>query len=196
MDATEKLITKENKLIIVSNESKLQRYANSTCQHASEIFSTLEKNIGCTYLIYMHENLYTNEKFVYSSNWEWQNLLIGQKLINHCPIFLTAFKYLENKTTGHFFIPWHLSPGSNKNERNVCGLRSEFNIANGFGYAAKGHAVRESLAFGGNTNDPDFYKNFIQHPNIFYNTLKQMRLVVLLRNQHNNLITNFTNIIQ
>ena len=144
----------------------------------------------------MYENLLSNEKFVYSSNWDWQDLLIGEKLINHCPIFLTAFKYLERRNKGHIFIPWHSSPPSNKDERNVCGIRSEFNISNGFGYAAKGNGVRESLAFGGDTKDSTFHKNFIANPNIFYETLREMRLSVLLKNHENKVISDIINTAQ
>ncbi len=182
--------TIERKLIIVNREAKLNRYTNKSCIDAANVFSELEKSIGCTYLIYMYENLMTNEKFVYSSNWEWQDLLIGDKLINYCPIFLTAFNYLEKKAKGHIFIPWNQTPPSNKRERNVCGLRSEFNIAHGFGYGAKGYGARESLAFGGDAKDSTFYKNFIANPGIFHDTLCRMRLGILLKNHDNKFMAN------
>jgi hypothetical protein len=183
----------EKKLVIATSEAKFLRYTNDSCLDAANIFHNLEKTIGCTYLIYMYENLQTNDKFVYSSNWDWQNLLIGEKLINHCPIFLTAFNYLEKRNNGHIFVPWYLSPPSTKEERNVCGIRSEFNISNGFGYAAKGNGIRESLAFGGNTKDSTFHKNFIASPNIFYETLYKMRLGVLLKNHENKFISKLIN---
>lgn len=186
----------EKKLVIVTSGAKVIRYTNESCINAANIFYNLEKNIGCTYLIYMYENLLTNEKFVYSSNWNWQDLLIGEKLINHCPIFLTAFNYLEKRNKGHIFIPWNLSPPSNRVERNVCGIRSEFNISNGFGYAAKGNNVRESLAFGGDIKDLNFHKNFIASPNIFYDTLCKMRLSVLLKNHENKFISQLINTTQ
>ena len=179
----------EKKLIIVNRDARLHRYSNESCLDAANIYQHLEKTIGCTYLIYMHENLLTNEKFVYSSNWEWQNLLIGEKLINHCPVFLTAFNYLEKRVKGHIFVPWYLSPPTTKKERNVCGVRSEFNIANGFGYGAKGNGIRETLAFGGDSKDSSFYKNFIAYPNIFHDTLCKMRLSVLFKNHDNKVIT-------
>lgn len=188
--------TQEKKLIIVNHEAKLHRYTNDSCIDVGNVFRNLEKTIGCTYLIYMHENLLTNEKFIYSSNWDWQNLLIGKKLINHCPIFLTAFNYLEKITKGHMFIPWYLSPPSTKEERNVCGLRSEFNVANGFGYGAKGNGIRETLAFGGDAKDTSFYKNFIENPNIFYNTLCKIRLGVLFKNHKNKFISDLINTAQ
>lgn len=181
----------ENKLIIVNSEAKLHRYTNDSCLDASKIYHNLEKTIGCTYLIYMYENLFTNEKFVYSSNWDWQDLLIGEKLINNCPIFLTAFNYLEKRKNGHMFIPWYLSPPTTKKERNVCGIRSEFNIANGFGYGSKGNGIRETIAFGGDAKDTIFYKNLIYSPNIFYETLYNMRLSILLQNQETKFISNF-----
>lgn len=179
----------ERKLIIVNRAAKLYRYANDSCINASNIFANLEKTIGCTYLIYMYENLLTNEKFVYSSNWNWQDLLIGEKLINHCPIFLTAFNYLEKRKRGHIFVPWHLSPPSTREEKNVCGIRSEFNIANGYGYGAKGYGVRESLAFGGDAKDTSFYKNFIADPQVFPDTLHKMRLSILLKNHESKLLS-------
>jgi len=182
--------TLEKKLIIVNREAQLHRYTNDSCLDAANIFHFLEKTISCTYLIYMYENLFTNEKFVYSSNWDWQDLLIGEKLINHCPIFLTAFNYLEQRNKGHIFVPWHLSPPTTKEERNVCGIRSEFNISNGFGYGAKGNGVRETLAFGGDAKDSSFYKNFIANPNVFYDTLCKMRLSVLLKDHDQRLVTN------
>lgn len=184
------IYTIDKKLIIVNGETKFHRYTNESCIEAANTFHTIKKTIGCTYLIYMHENLETNEKFVYSSNWEWQDLLIGKKLINHCPIFLTAFNYLEKRTIGNIFLPWHLSPPSTKMERNVCGLRSEFNIANGFGYGAKGNGTRESLAFGGDTKDTTFYKNFINTTDIFFDILYKMRLSILFNNKKNFSISN------
>ncbi len=185
----EKKLLAENRLVIVSRESKLHRYTNESCLDAAGIFHTAEKQIGCTYLLYMYENLITNEKFVYSSNWDWQDLLIGEKLINHCPIFLTAFNYLEKRNSGRIFVPWHLSPPSTREERNVCGIRSEFNIANGFGYGAKGNGIRESLAFGGDAKDSTFHQNFIVNPNIFFDVLYKMRLSVLVKNHENKLIS-------
>lgn len=186
----------EKKLIIVNREAKLLRYTNESCIDAADIFYNLSKTIGCTYLLYMYENLLTNEKFVYSSNWNWQDLLIGEKLINHCPIFLTAFHYLERRSKGRIFVPWYMSPPSSSKERNVCGIRSEFNIANGFGYGAKGNGVRESLAFGGETKDISFYKHFITSPNIFHGTLHKIRLSVLLKNNENKIISKITNTTQ
>ena len=64
----------EKKLVIVTNESKLLRYTNESCIDAANVFRVIEKSIGCTYLIYMYENLLSNEKFVYSSNWDWQEV--------------------------------------------------------------------------------------------------------------------------
>lgn len=183
------IYTIEKKLVIVNLEAQLHRYTNDSCLDAANVYYNLEKSIGCTYLIYMYENLLTNEKFVYSSNWNWQDLLIGEKLINHCPIFLTAFNYLEKRNKGHIFVPWHLSPPTTKEERNVCGIRSEFNISNGFGYGAKGNGVRETLAFGGEAKDSSFYKNFIATPNVFYDTLCKMRLSVLLKDHDKKLVT-------
>jgi hypothetical protein len=181
-------LIKQEKLIIISREARLHRHTNESCIDAGNIYNKLKEMIGCTYLIYMHENLKTNEKFVYSSSWNWQDLLIGEKLINHCPIFLAAFNYLEKRDKGSIFLPWHMSPPANREQRNVCGIRSEFNIAHGFGYGAKGNGIRESLAFGGDAKDSSFYKHFIEKPEIFNQTLNSMRLSVIMRNYNQGLI--------
>ena len=156
---------------ILNKEAQVYRYTSQNSLDAKKVYENLYKDIGCTYIIYMYEDLIANKKYIYSSNWEWQNLLIGEKLINNCPIFLAAFKYLEKKRTGCIFLPWVFSPPQNLTERNVCGLRSEFNIANGFGYGAKEDGVRETLAFAGDIQDKDFYKNFMEKNTFFYKTL-------------------------
>ena len=171
-----------NKLII-KEDTKLFRFTNANCPDAALLFQNLNKSIGCTYLIYMHEDLQTNEKRVYTSSWEWQDLLIGEKLINNCPIFLTAFNFLEPRTSGTIFVPWNNALPSNSKERNVCGIREEHNIANGFGFGGKGNQVRETLAFGGNKTDKSFHMNFIADPSIFNKMLVSMRKIILSPNQ-------------
>lgn len=174
---------------IIQSESNVFRYSNDTCQSASQLYSDLSHSIGCTYLIYMYENLKNNEKYVYSSNWDWQNLLIGEALINNCPVFLRAFRYLETRPVGKIFLPWCNAPPSNQLERNVCGIREEHNIANGFGYAVKGYGVRETLAFGGDVKDQSFFKNFIYDQGILFNkTLQTMRNAILTLNNQDKLI--------
>lgn len=178
---------------ILQNESKVYRYSNDSCLDAAKIFEYLENKIGCTYLIYMYENLNTNEKFVYSSNWVWQNLLIGEKLINNCPIFLAAFRALDINKMGKIFLPWDNAPPTNREERNVCGIRSDLNIGHGFGYGAKGNGARESLAFGGEANDTSFHMNFITNPNLFNRVLMEMRRHVLIKDFENKIISESTN---
>lgn len=165
--------------LIIKEDATLHRYCNKSNSQVSLIFENLSQTIGCTYLIYMHEDLLSNEKRVYSSSWDWQDLLIGEKLINNCPIFLAAFNALEYRQHGMIFLPWHNAPPANRDQRNVCGIREEHNIANGFGFGGKGNGVRETLAFGGNKSDKSFHMNFIADPSIFNSTLKDMRKAIL-----------------
>ena len=173
---------------IIQKESAIICYNDDNCIIAKETYQNLLDDVGCTYLLYMYENLRSNKKHIYSSNWDWQNYLIGKRLINSCPIFLTGFKYLEKRGSGHIFMRWLDAPPRNKEERNVCGLRADLNIANGFGYAAVGNGIRETLAFGGNVNDTSFYKHFIADLSIFSNTLQKMRNVILYKEHSKKLI--------
>ena len=171
-----------NNKYIIETQSRVFRYTNDTCQDIASIYNYLHDNIECTYLIYMYENLALNEKYVYSSNWNWQNLLIGEKLINYCPIFKIAFNCLEKRNQRTVFVPWCDAPPGNPRERDVCGIRSEHNIANGFGYGAKGFGIRESLAFGGGANDKYFYQHFTRNKILFNRVLNSARNAILLRN--------------
>jgi len=174
-------MSKDNKLII-KEDSKLFRFSNSITPEASAVYEKLSQSIGCTYLIYMHEDLIKNEKRVYTSNWAWQDLLIGEKLINNCPVFLSAFNSLEHRNSGAIFLPWNHAAPQNIAQRDVCGIREEHNIANGFGFGGKGNGVRETLAFGGNKNDKSFHMNFIAEPKLFDETLQNMRRIILTTN--------------
>lgn len=171
-----------NSNLIIERESTVFRYSNETCPEVSNIYNYLTQNIDCTYLIYMYEDLNIKEKYVYSSNWVWQNLLIGEKLINNCPIFKVGFNYLEQKETGAIFSPWCDTPPTNTKEYDVCGMRNEHNIANGFGYASKGFGVRESLGFGGTPENKYFYQNFTKKKILFNRVLNSTRNAILFRN--------------
>ena len=122
-------IQQHNSDIIITG-APVNRYANDTCVEARSIYDALTYETGCTYLIYMYEDLDRNKKYIYSSNWEWQDLLIGKKMINDCPIFKAAFRYLDKVSSGNIILPWNNAPAKLKEEKKVCGLRSEFNIAN------------------------------------------------------------------
>lgn len=176
-----KLMYREDKLIL-KESTKLFRFSNTVTPAAAALYERFNASIGCTYLIYMHEDLITNEKRVYTSNWDWQDLLIGEKLINNCPVFLSAFNYLEHRNSGAIFLPWNNAPPKNQEEREVCGVREEHNIANGFGFGGKGNGVRETLAFGGNKGDKSFHMNFIAEPELFNNALHEMRRIILTIN--------------
>lgn len=181
---------------ILQDNSRVYNYSNESSLIINDIYDYLSTHISCTYIIYMYENLFTNEKSIYTSNWDWQDYLIRQKLINSCPVFLAAFRYLESKNEGEIFLPWNHALPRNKAERNVCGVRADLNIANGFGYGAKGHGVRETLAFGGDKKDTDFHKNFLANPNLLPSILLQMRKTLLTKESDGKSISTITTQIQ
>jgi hypothetical protein len=164
-------------LIIINKTFLIYRYSNETCQVAGDLYNRLKKNIGCTYLVYMYEDLINNEKFIYSSNQAWHDLFIDN--LNKCPITLLAFKYLEEKSFGSILLPWHRVPLTSKEDKKLCALRAKFNIANGINYARKKNKKRESLAFGGELEDKHFYKNFIYNPSLLRNVLLRMRTSIM-----------------
>jgi hypothetical protein len=180
---------------IIKPDAVIYTFNNELVSDAGSLYLRLEKEIGCTYLIYMYENLNTNEKYVYSSNWGWQNHLIQNKLINNCPIFLAAFDYLDKRDVGEIYLPWCHALPSNRREREVCGIRSEFNIGNGFGYGGKGHGIRESLAFGGDMKDKSFYKHFLADPGLFQKTLHDIRHAILTRNYLDKILSNTNDLV-
>lgn len=157
-------VPKEKKYISFSEPQKIINISDIANNSASSIYETLTKSIGCTYILYIYENLNTKEKYIYSSNWEWQRLLIGKQLIHHCPYFLAGFKFLEqnkNKPFASIILPWYLAQPTDKKQKEVVGLRGEFNIANGISYGAKGHGIREILGIGGDITEKDFYRSFM-----------------------------------
>jgi hypothetical protein len=166
-------------LIIINKHAVVHKYNTETCLEAGNLYKRLLQDIRCTYLAYMYEDLASNEKFFYSSNQMWQDLLIGERFINHCPITLLAFNFLEENPFNTILLPWHMALARNEAEKKVCQLRLTFNIDNGISYAAKNQKKRESIDLGGEIGDQCFYKHAIDNPNLINNTLTQMRAIMM-----------------
>lgn len=177
-------IEKMNSIILVDNP-KLTLLNNDNCLSAKFLFFKLSKLINLTYLTYLYEDFSKNEKFFYTSNCEWQNLLINEKLINCCPVYQAAFTYLAHIKDGNIIIPWVNAPPKNKNQKDVCGMRNEFNISNGIGYGFQHKGIRESIAFAGNLQDINFYNYFIQNKRVVFLYLSIMRNIFITNNSQN-----------
>src|SRR5579871_5025400 len=95
-------------------------------------YRKLEHDFGCTYMFYIYEDILCDRKIIYTSNWDWQHRLIGEKLINECPIFKAGSEALASGKRS-IILPWNHIPCKTSLEKEITLFRSEFNIANGIG---------------------------------------------------------------
>ncbi len=168
----ERNILRWHKAIIIG-QPEIHRYSNENSPLIKLEFDQLQSFYGCSYLIYVYENLITNEKIIYSSNWDWQKRLIDEKLINECHIFKAALKAFQIGRNA-IVLPWKAVPFSCELEKEVHVFRREYRIANGAGFGYTDGSVREFMGIAGDTSDIAFEGRVFQY-NLIEKTLKVMR---------------------
>lgn len=131
----------------------------------------------------MREDLLRDNKVYFSSNPDWQKLLLDEKLINLCPIYDVAFKALE--MYNFYPIVWDYVPHRKGVQRDIMDLRNEFNIAHGLGVAINhGGQVRESIVFAGAVQDIDFHTK-VFNPVFIQKCLAFVRMTLFTNNFKN-----------
>ncbi|HSW68638.1 MAG TPA: hypothetical protein VLI69_00590 [Gammaproteobacteria bacterium] len=177
----DKILEDDKKIIIAS--TKVIRIGNHASQQLNIYFKKLQYDLGCTYIFYIYENLLHNKKIIYSSSWKWQNLLVGEKLINDCPVFKAGVEGLSNGKKS-IILPWNHIHCKNSKEKDITLLRSEFNIANGIGISHTNGCFREGIGLGADIKDNDFYQRVISN-NLIYAIMKKIRLLTLRDAKYN-----------
>ncbi|MHB1949652.1 MAG: hypothetical protein ACYCQI_16255 [Gammaproteobacteria bacterium] len=172
----------EDKKIIVAS-SKVIRIGNHASQQLDTYFRKLQYNLGCTYIFYIYEDIVQDRKIIYSSSWKWQNLLVGEKLINDCPVFKAGVEGLSNGKKS-ILLPWNHIHCKTSKEKDITLLRSEFNIANGIGISHTNGSLREGIGFGADIKDFNFYQRVIAD-NLIYTIMKKIRLFALRDAKYN-----------
>jgi hypothetical protein len=165
---------------IITTTSTVKLIENDKNQSVETFFKTLEYNLGCTYMFYIYEDMILDRKIIYSSNWAWQKHLIGEKLINDCPVFKAGSQALAFGKKS-IILPWNNIPCNTSIEKEITLLRSEFNISNGIGISHANGIIREGIGLGADIKDYEFYPRVIAN-NLIYNILKNMRLIALKNN--------------
>jgi len=109
------------------------KYFNLTQENINKTFSDLyreiESTFECTYLFYKCE--LQGYEFIFASNMEWMDLYVNQSLIKQCPLFRVGVKKIQTSKTKSVMLRWNDVKPISRDERNIVGLRNEFNICNG-----------------------------------------------------------------
>jgi len=172
------IITKENSNNNIINPNSIVRLINTLEQNTLEDFyRNLENDIGCTYMFYIYEDMIRDRKIIYTSNWDWQNQLIGEKLINECPIFKAGSEALSSGQRS-IILPWNSIHCKTSLEKEITLFRSEFNIANGIGISHANGVIREGIGLGADIYDSNFHHRLLEN-NLIYKILRKARALAL-----------------
>lgn len=161
---------------VILEPSNIITIGNYSSKSLNNYFNKIQKILGCTYIFYIYEDSIRNRKIVYSSDWKWQNLLIGENLINDCPVFKAA---TNGFSTGKSLIllPWNEIHCQTSKEKDITLLRTEYNIANGIGFCCKSAYHREGIGFGADAKDYNFYQRLIVD-NLIYSIARTIKSMV------------------
>jgi len=177
------IITQENihnNNIIINPNSKIKLLENQTQSALEEYYHQLECEFGCTYIVYIYEEMLSDKKIIYTSHEKWQDQLVGEKLINECPIYKAATKTLFSGERS-VILPWNNIHCKTPLEKSITLFRSEFNIANGIGILHTNGIIREGIGLGADVNDFNFYLRILED-NLIYKILKKTRGLALAKN--------------
>lgn len=169
---------------IITTSSVVQLISNKQ-PNINNYYNYLEYNLGCTYLFYIYEDVLNDKKIIYTSNWDWQNYLIGEKLINECPVFKAGNSALSTGRQSSILLPWNNIPCQTSLEKDIVLLRGEFNISNGIGISYTNGIIREGIGLGADIKDLKFYQRVIKN-NEIYDILRRVRFL-LFKKKHNTL---------
>ena len=172
------IITNEYTNNNIINPNSIVKLIGSRDQNTLEDFYLkLENDLGCTYMFYIYEDMIRDRKIIYTSNWDWQHRLIGEKLINECPIFKAGSEALSSGN-GSIILPWNNILCKTSLEKEITLFRSEFNIANGIGISHANGIIREGIGLGADIHDYNFYLRLLEN-NLIYKILKKARTLAL-----------------
>lgn len=130
-----------------------------------DIFASLQKLIDCTYLFYMFENKNISKRITFSNNQEWQSIYVNDNLIIHCPLLYVGRQQINTSKSKSTILRWNDVVPESRHQRNVMGVRSEFNIANGISFAKEFNQVREMVGIAADVRNYTFTQDVILHIN-------------------------------
>lgn len=171
------ILTTEHTKNIINLNSTVKLIGSQENSTFENYYSKLENEIGCTYMFYIYENMIHDKKIIYTSNWGWQDRLIGEKLINECPIFKAGSQALASGR-GSIILPWNNIHCATSLEKEITLFLSEFNIANGIGISHANGIIREGIGLGADIHDINFYRRLLEN-NLIYHILKKCRSLAL-----------------
>jgi len=133
-------------------------------------------------MFYIYEDIIRDQKIIYTSNWNWQRLLIGEKIINECPIFKAGSEALSSGNR-LIILPWNNIHCRTSREKEITLFRSEFNIANGIGISHSNGIIREGIGLGADIYDYNFSLRLLEN-NLIYKILKEARWLAIKNMKH------------
>lgn len=149
----------------------------------NKVFSTFREKTDGNYLLYILQNLKTNETMILSSNPAWGEIFLKNDLLYECKLVKFAGKYFREHGSGSLITIWNDIPASSKMEKTIDGMRTEFNIANGLCYTHQYTNIREAITLAADPKYKDFHRQFFKN-HIISDTIKSLRGIANQKNKN------------
>lgn len=168
------MINKESQKIITDTKEIRQYNLDTVNKEIKQLFTELQKIIGCTYITYVFEDFETNKLCYFSTDPKWQEEFILTGMVNNCHIYLNA---IENSNNGMYAIVWNYLKKLTKLQKEIHHYRESKNISNGIGFLQQTNNFRESFSFASKKNNDNFYRNFADYKKIknYLTTLREIK---------------------
>lgn len=109
----------------------------------ANLYRKYHTSIYSNYLYFSFENKITKQRLVFNTDHHWYKHYIGEKLIDHCPLYFATRQFCRQSRQGTSHFWWHQIIPEGKKQREVVCLRKEHGIANGvtLSHQTNGHLI-------------------------------------------------------
>ncbi|MBM7071960.1 hypothetical protein JQC92_07900 [Shewanella sp. 202IG2-18] len=148
-----------------------------------QIFAELEYEFGCSYMFYLYE--YGDRKITHSSNPNWYDVYVKDKLIDHCPLLRAGHDRFERNHEKSVIVRWNDIYCTSKEETNVVGIRNEFKICHGISFGRSCGNFKEYLGLATDSTNASFPSLLIMNKTIIDSYLQRLRSIANFQRSDN-----------
>ncbi|RLV57899.1 hypothetical protein D5018_20155 [Parashewanella curva] len=119
-----------------------------------QIYQDLAYNYGCTYMSYVYEH--QSSRVTHSTHPEWNSIYFGDKLLDRCGLFRVGKQFMKLNGYNETVFRWNDVNTISKDEFEINGIRTEFNIHNGLSFGKTFFGSKEFLGLATDKHHTDF----------------------------------------
>lgn len=122
-------------------------------------FNKLKNDFECNYISYIYQC--DKYKLAFVTHYEWMDLYINSDLNKSCSLIRVGLEKISLSKSKSVVLRWNDVQPTTKKERQVNGIRTEFNICNGISFGRKIFSASDYFGLAADIHNLDFPRKVI-----------------------------------